>query len=226
MAMTSRHHDLAMKTPAGPPPTSVSLSSLPLYLLAFASTVQSSGGFVARTLVVPRNSWVAVPRSTFREISVAAQFSLSEEDGVESQDRNDADDVAADVDELDCIELSEKQILNLRREVKLRSTRNALARVSFPADDAAEEKSLMRIAMKLKSEELVEVRGLSTSDKKTVYDAAEDLAEMFDNTIVIQRRGHSCVLFRPRDDGEGIRLWTTRKLPWKPKNKHGGDPDW
>lgn len=125
---------------------------------------------------------------------------------------------------------SPKAIKTIRKEVaKLRKT-NKLTGFALPSgdpdihltedDDVEVEftpETLSQVESLLEVHELVEVQKLSPGNIKLVYDVAAELAmQVGYDTAVVDRneKAHKAVLFRRKEDGSGMKLYTSARIPF------------
>ena len=105
--------------------------------------------------------------------------------------------------------ITEQQLKALRRESETRRRQKTLQKISY-ADDIIE-----RIDAQLDETEFVELLSIAR-DIKQVYTVAKDLAFSF-GAALVQVKGYRCVLYRPKPDGTGFRLRTSKRIEFRPR---------
>lgn len=99
--------------------------------------------------------------------------------------------------------LTPPQVAVLRKEAMARKARNQLASVTFRGvseEEEAQAQVLQQLAELLRSEEIVEVRGISLDAKRFVFETAEEIAEVLgelQTTFVLNVKGHTALYYSP-----------------------------
>jgi hypothetical protein len=208
-----------------------------LLILAFAAGL--SHAFMGRASMRhlstrPRVSILGAP----------TRVSVVEEEAEEGEEREEEEE------EYVC-SLSLQHVTTLRKEAEVRRKQNRLATFFVGDVEGVqapfEESTVAAVRALLAESELVEVRGIAKHDIKLVTSAvhrllvqirdAEDaesesaggpvnedvdvIDDGLSSTQLLRRRGFAALLFRRRDDGQGVRLFTTRRKerPWARKVK-------